>query len=428
MTKYRTRLTVLTLLTGVAASMALPLEAAEASLAQSSVVSANPANFTPNVEADGAVSAPAVHALKQLGGTMYAGGEFRTVTDASGTTSYQRNNIMAFSATTGAMTSFAPVINGTVWAIEASGSSIYVGGDFTTVNGVARRGLVKLDAQTGQIDKTFQPVIKWGNVTEIRLVNGRLIVGGSFQDRLAALDPVTGANTGYINLPITGRVADNSGPTKVYRFAVNPAGTRLMAIGNFTAVNGSTRWQAFMLDLGTTQATLDPWYYQPLQNFCQASSLPAYLRDVDFSPDGSYFVIVSTGYVPKSGGVGRDLCDAAARFETGIASPTRPTWINYTGGDTLHSVAVTGAAVYVQGHQRWLDNPFGTDSAGPGAVSRQGIGAIDPVRGTALSWNPGKTRGVGGKDLLATSSGLWVGSDGTRFAGEYRARIAFCPL
>jgi len=287
---------------------------------------------------------------------------------------------------------------------------------------------VKLDAQTGQIDKTFQPVIKWGNVTEIRLVNGRLVVGGSFQDRLAALDPVTGANTGYINLPITGRVADNSGPTKVYRFAVNPAGTRLMAIGNFTAVNGSTRWQAFMLDLGTTQATLDPWYYQPLQNFCQASSLPAYLRDVDFSPDGSYFVIVSTGYVPKSGGVGRDLCDAAARFETGIASPTRPTWINYTGGDTLHSVAVTGAAVYVQGHQRWLDNPFGTDSAGPGAVSRQGIGAIDPVRGTALSWNPGKTRGVGGKDLLATSSGLWVGSDGTRFAGEYRARIAFCPL
>jgi hypothetical protein len=416
------------LLIGVLGFVAVPVGVAEASQAQGTVVSANPANFTPNVEADGTVAAPAVHALEQLGGTMYAGGEFHKVTNASGSTAYQRNNIMGFSATTGALTSFAPVLNGTVWAIEASGSFLYVGGDFTTVNGVARRGLVKMNATTGKVDKTFNPNIKWGNVTEIRLVNGRLIVGGSFQDRLAALDPVTGADTGYINLPITGRVADNAGSTKVYRFAVDPTGTHLVAIGNFTAVNGATRWQAFMLDLGPTSATLNPWYYQPLENGCAASSLPAYLRDVDFSPDGSYFIFVSTGYIPKSGGVGRDLCDAAARFETSVPQPSRPTWINYTGGDTLHSVAITGAAVYVQGHQRWLDNPFGADSAGPGAVSREGIGAIDPTVGKALSWNPGKTRGVGGKDLLVTSSGLWVGSDGARFAGEYRARIAFCPL
>jgi hypothetical protein len=91
-------------------------------------------------------------------------------------------------------------------------------------------------------------------------------------------------------------------------------------------------------------------------------------------------------------------------------------------------VLVTGAAVYVQGHQRWLDNPYGRDYAGPGAVSRPGIGAIDPVQGKALPWNPGKTRGVGGKDMLATSAGLWVGSDGAQFAGETRSRIAFCPL
>ena len=106
---------------------------------------------------------------------------------------------------------------------------------------------------------------------------------------------------------------------------------------------------------------------------------------------------------------------------------TGPSWINYTGGDTLHSVAVTGAAVYVQGHQRWLDNPFGRNEAGPGAVSREGIGAINPNDGKALSWNPGKTREVGGKDLYATASGLWVGSDGSRFSGEYRSGIAFCP-
>jgi hypothetical protein len=28
--------------------------------------------------------------------------------------------------------------------------------------------------------------------------------------------------------------------------------------------------------------------------------------------------------------------------------------------------------VYVQGHNRWLDNPYGKDFAGPGAVERKG--------------------------------------------------------
>src|SRR5829696_7425329 len=145
------------LLAAVMGAAILPLGTAGASVAHSTVVSANPANFTPNVEADANVSKPAVHALEQAGGTVYAGGDFRTVTNSSRTTTYQRNNLMAFSATTGAMNNLSPVLNGTVWAIEVSGPSLFVGGDFTTVNGVARRGLVKLDSTTGQVDKTIQP-------------------------------------------------------------------------------------------------------------------------------------------------------------------------------------------------------------------------------------------------------------------------------
>jgi hypothetical protein len=169
------------------------------------------------------------------------------------------------------------------------------------------------------------------------------------------------------------------------------------------------------------------WRYTPLQQMCAASSLPDYMRDVDFSPDGSYFVFVSTGFVPLSGQIGIALCDAASRFETANLSPTRPTWINYTGGDTLHSVAVTDLAVYVQGHQRWLNNPQGRDSAGPGAVSRPGIGAINTTTGLALAWNPTKDRGVGGKDLLVTARGLWVGSDTAHIGHETRMRVALLP-
>jgi Domain of unknown function (DUF5122) beta-propeller len=399
-----------------------------ASIAHGAVVSTNPVNYTPNFEDDAVVANAAVHAIAQVGDTIFAGGSFRKVTNSSRTVTHTRFNFAAFSASTGAMNPMAPEFNGIVWALQASGSSIYVGGSFTQVNGVARRGLVKLNAATGAVDPSFNPVIKWGNITEIRLVGGRLIVGGTFPKKLAALDPATGADTGYINLGLSGSVASNAGATNVYRFAVNPAGNRLVAIGNFTTVAGQPRRQAFMVRLEST-ATLSLWHPPALDRQCTSTKLPVYLKDVDFSPDGSYFVFASSGFVPQSGDIGTTVCDAVARFETANESNTvTPTWLNYTGGDTLHSVAATGAAVYAQGHQRWMDNPFGRDSAGQGAVARSGIAALDPVTGKALSWNPGKTRGVGGKDFLATSTGLWVGSDGNRFAGEFRAGLAFVAL
>ena len=398
---------------------------ADASPAIGRVVSTNPVNYTPNI------TNGAAYKSAEANGMLYVGGSFTSVTAAAGTTptgTFTRNHILAFNAATGSIsTSFAPNVNGDVWAIVPSGTSLYIGGSFSSVNGVARRGLAKIDATTGAVDTSFNAALTSGNVTEAALVSGRLIISGTFPKKILAVNPATGANTGYINVAVTGSVASNAGPVEVYRFAVNPAGTKLVGVGNFTTVGGATHYRAFMLDLGSTAASVSAWRYTPLQQMCAASSLPDYMRDVDFSPDGSYFVFVSTGFVPLSGQVGIALCDAASRFETANLSPTRPTWINYTGGDTLHSVAVTDLAVYVQGHQRWLNNPQGRDNAGPGAVSRPGIGAIDPTTGLALSWNPTKDRGVGGKDLLVTARGLWVASDTAHIGHETRMRIALLP-
>jgi hypothetical protein len=266
-------------------------------------------------------------------------------------------------------------------------------------------------------------------VTEARLVAGRLLIGGTFAKKLAALDPATGRDTGYVDLGISGSLAANAGGVQVRKFSVNPAGTRLVGIGNFTTVSGQSRPRVFMATLGATSASLNAWNYPPAGRMCSSTGAPDYLQDVDFSPDGTYFALVATGFIPRSTAeVGTSLCDMAARFETDNAAPSRPTWINYTGGDTLRSVAVTGSAVYVQGHQRWLDNPLGHNAAGPGAVARQGIGAINPATGRALPFNPGKDRDVGGREFLVTPAGLWIGSDGRFFHGEIRAGVTFCPL
>jgi hypothetical protein len=407
-------------------------QAAVASSALPKVVSTNPANYTPNVVDDSTVKHTQVYAIRQLGSTMYAGGTFHLVKNAPSVIGshhgFVRHNVFSFSARTGNVRAkFSPHVNGAVWDIQPFRNKLFIGGEFTSVDGTSRTAIAKIDATTGSLIGSFNASLPSGRVTEIRLVHGRLIVGGTFSRNLIALDPRTGKDTGYIKIPITGSVASNAGPTAVYRFALSPDDSRLVAIGNMTSVDHHARSRAFMLDLGRSKATLDPWYYKPLADVCKSPKTPDQLRDVDFSPNGGYFVIAAGGYVSLAKDLGKTVCDAAARFETSLAHPTRPTWINYTGGDTLQSVAVTGSAVYVQGHERWLDNPQGRDSAGPGAKPRQGIGAIDSRTGKALGWDPTKSRNIGGRDFLATRHGLWVASDGREVANEVHEDIAFLP-
>ena len=83
--------------------------------------------------------------------------------------------------------------------------------------------------------------------------------------------------------------------------------------------------------------------------------------------------------------------------------------------------------VYIGGHQRWLNNSYGRNTAGRGAVARAGIAALDPANGLPLSWNPGRSRGYGVYGFALTSQGLWVGSDTTQLGGEHHARIGMFP-
>lgn len=421
------RATVCAALLAAALTGSLTFPAASASLRQSEVVSQVPSDLTPHAVNDPVVPNAAVKTYSQVGNLMYVGGHFHLLKGPSLTETFLRQNLFAFSITTGIPTGWAPRVNGPVLTTFAYGGYLYVGGEFTVADGVSSQ-LVRYQLATMQIDTTWKPAGIEGKVTDLEVVSGRLVVAGSFPRRLLSLSLFTGANLGYFTgLPISGSVASNAGPTSVYRFAVNPARTLLVAIGNFTVVGGISRPRAFALNLGTT-ATVNTWYYLPLGKMCGFTTMPAYLRDVDFSPDGAYFVMVAIGRTPRPGDLFSTICDAAARFETGIPRPTRPTWINYTGGDSLLSVAATGPAVYVGGHQRWLDNPYGVDTCGTGCVPREGVGAIHPTTGKALSWNPGKSRGFGTSVIYPTPTGIWWGSDGRLFAGLVHDSIAYTPL
>ena len=199
--------------------------------------------------------------------------------------------------------------------------------------------------------------------------------------------PTSGALRPSLNVTIAG--AHNGGQTLVHKFDVSPDGSTMVVTGNFTTINGQDRVQIGVMDLTTNPVTLTDWQTDRWKPMC-FSSFQYYLNDVDFSPDGSYFVLSSIG---GYGSGPPTLCDTVTRWPSAERGAGRnPTWVAYTGGDSVYAVAVTGSVVYAGGHHRWFNNPFRSDAAGPGAVSREGIVALDPANGVPLAWNPGRTR------------------------------------
>src|SRR3954467_8858061 len=114
-------------------------------IAQDSVVSANPADWTPWVNNG------RVYALVTIGNTMYVGGTFTQVQEPNAST-YPRQYLFAFDLTTGAISkTFKPELDGEVNTLATDGTNLFVGGTFSTVNGTPRPRLVALNASGGVV-------------------------------------------------------------------------------------------------------------------------------------------------------------------------------------------------------------------------------------------------------------------------------------
>jgi PKD repeat protein len=386
-----------------------------------------PAAGTPQV-LDGQVDS-----VIKVGNTMILGGSFTEARNDSDNNILSRRSLLAFDATTGRIsTSFVPAPNGPVEVLlpTGDGSSIYVGGNFTSIGGVARKNLARVRVSDGAVLTGFNAGSVTGKVNDLKLSDGRLWVTGAFthiagraQPALATVNPTTGAFDPFMTRTLSG--IHNGGTTGGLKIDITPDGRTLAVIGNFDLLDGVKDHQLALLDLSGPSAQRADFQTAFYEQPCSLNFF-TYMRDVDFSPDGSYFVIVTTGAYGGPGGA----CDSSARFETGsTGSGIVPSWVDNTGGDTLTAVEVTDDVVYVGGHPRWQNNPFRSNVAGQGAVSRQGLAALNPINGLPLTWDPTRTRGVGVFDFLVTPAGLWITSDTDRIGDFYlRGRIALMPF
>jgi hypothetical protein len=241
------------------AVLAVPTPSPASDSPHSFLANPDPADWTPQIQ-DGQVNA-----ILQLGTKVVVGGTFTTVRRAGTSQDLPRNYLFAFDMGTGVIDpDFAPQLNGAVLSLAPGpdGASVFVGGEFGTVNGVTYRHLVRLGLSDGQPLSTFKANTN-SRVQDLELNHGWLYVSGKFsqvksvaRSGLARVDPGTGDVDPNLDLPFTDPAQGSLG---VQEIDVSPDGAKLVAIGAFGKVAGQDRVQVAVLDVGTTPATLSSW-------------------------------------------------------------------------------------------------------------------------------------------------------------------------
>ncbi|WP_324276052.1 hypothetical protein [Blastococcus brunescens] len=211
------------------------------------------ADALPTVQTDGVV-----WSMVTVGNTVYATGSFATATPPGGGAGTPRGNLLAFDIRTGELIpGFDHTLNGQGRTVVASpdGSRIYVGGDFTTVDGVARGHVAAFDVATGALLSGFAPTLN-RPVYSIADTGSTVYVGGNFtvaggqtRTRLAAFSSATGAVTSWAP------TANNT----VRGIVVDPTGTRVVLAGQFDQVNGITAYSIASVDTAGGDARSQPW-------------------------------------------------------------------------------------------------------------------------------------------------------------------------
>ena len=443
----------------VACCLPASASAAPASPALAGAVSPTPVNGTPTLVDTGTTEQ--IRQLVRCGGIMYAVGTFTEI--KAGGTTYTRDNAFSFSAATPfAVTSWDPEVNGTVDTIAFNGtdcSTAYLGGHFSAVGGAAAKNIAAVDTSLGALVPGFKDNAS-GEVDTLAVANGHLLAGGAFtgingsttDPYFASLSPATGRDDGFAHLNISGHYVYpgvHTNPTKVYNQQLSHSGELDLVEGDFTSVGGHGRQQVFMLDLGGSAAQVTGWSSPEFDG--SKGNLPHgyayqcsvkesfYIRAAAWSPDDSTVYTAATGFNPwnwSTSSPRTGLCDAVAAFPATPAEVTHK-WVNYTGCDSLYSVAADPTAVYIGGHERWAGNTNGCNHQGPGALPAPGMGGFNPSTGALITNSSGtaglysRSRGRGADDLLVTSAGLWVASDnfgGNTSCGGQSGYAGICLL
>ncbi len=231
----------------------------------------------------------------EIDGVVYVGGQFTTVRRWAGDDWVSQPYLAAFDAVTGQpVPGFTPQLNGAVFTVEAStdGARLFVGGEFTEVNGAARKGLVAIDPTTGATVESFTTTIDGTQtpaVMDLETVGGQMYVAGSFtiirndlqgsvsRWRAARIYQGSGNADGFRPAALNGRV---------YDIEPSPDGTRVYLGGAFTTVNNDPTAKYFAAVSSSGAGNLLPAFTQGIDRTnLPSSNQPAYVFAIAATTD-----------------------------------------------------------------------------------------------------------------------------------------------
>ena len=409
-----------------------------------------------------------VWAVEKIGDYIVVGGNFTQIEVERNGAIVNQAGIFAYHAETGEYNfDFAPTLLGNnveVRAIESAGEGLndfFIGGAFTQIDdgdGVQRWRLriAKLNAESGMVDRSFALSGVNAKVLDLERTHGHLYVGGNFttlntpqgtvqQNSIMRVDPNTGANDSSFRFESSGSLGDN-GALGVTNIDTNGNGRIVVSHRGHNVVNLTTgqvfeRPGIYVLDVNGNTFVNQFRALNPDGNHQYANDTRCgdaiRQRDLEVSPDGTFFVIVHQGHDRGW------ACDTAVKWSLTDA-PTEPDWVHRMF-DSTFSVAIDDDAIYVGGHHRYMIHPsapspypgdqpdpttgevtpynadptnsrFNNDLVATGYVYPVNqLGAIDPVTGYGIpDWTPTSNAQLGVLELTVVDDGLLLGQDNDR--------------
>lgn len=325
-----------------------------------------------------------VRALDIVGNIVYAGGTFTTI---GGQT---RNGLAALDATqnTNNVTQWFPNPSpaGSVYSLAASGSTVYVGGDFTSIGGAPRNRIAALDANATMNHATAWNPSATNRVSALATWNGVVSAVGSFDSagglrrgNIAAIDVQTGAANEW-NPNVSGVVQ-----------SVDVSASSIFVGGNFNAIGGQGRSNLGAIDLETGLPTGWNPTANNIVNVLRISGDTVYIA--------GYFITVNNQARSRL---------ASISTTTGVLTDWNP-----QASDTVRAMAILGSTVYVGGDFLQVFN-----------MNRFRIAAIDAFTGVPTNWNPGVNNGLTINTLAAVNGVVYACGTFTSIGGQFRNGLA----
>ncbi len=340
-----------------------------------------------------------VWAMVRIGDTVYVGGQFNNVVEPNGTL-VPRNDLAAFGVD-GTLRSWAPSVAGApgepgrVFALATNGTTIYVGGDYVSINGVPRADLAAVSL-TGSVASWHADATN--QVRALMISGSTLYAGGQFgfidgkrRTRLAAIDLSASLPGGAPALLDWTPKANRS-----VRSISELQNGDIVVAGQFTEMKEqvpSPTWDSSKLYIQSltpaaspTPGRFEPWAEHP-QDF---------IWDTVVIPDGR--VVVGRGGV-NGGSISLYKPDGTL------------TWHHGGNGD-VQAVGYANGQVIAGGHFSNIGG--GGANEPPEGTHIPRLVAYDPAGGALdTTWQPWPDSAKGVWSLLGTGDELYVGGDFT---------------